>query len=131
MGTNTPLTITSFGYNHGTPRAPHVIDCRHLPNPHTVPRYRPRNGLDTDVAAWVLAHPATQHLIAATTPRLEATHHLAIGCNAGRHRSVAVAEELAHIARSTGRTVTVVHRDINPGAAPQAHTPAAWHRTSL
>jgi UPF0042 nucleotide-binding protein len=35
---------------------------------------------------------------------------LAIGCTGGKHRSVAIAEQLA--ARLTGRDVTVSHRDL-------------------
>ena len=36
---------------------------------------------------------------------------IAVGCTGGRHRSVAVAEELADWLRGAGRSVTLSHRD--------------------
>jgi UPF0042 nucleotide-binding protein len=99
-----------------------VFDLRYLPNPHFVPELRPRTGLDEEVSDFVLQSPDCRQLLDDLTPLLrdvlpryerEGKSYLtiAVGCTGGRHRSVAVAEELAHRLRE-GREVLVSHRDI-------------------
>jgi len=113
--------LVSFGFKYGLPvDADLVFDLRYLPNPHFVPELRPKTGKDADVAAFVLGAPETQELLEDLTrmflrmlPRYEregkAYLTIAIGCTGGRHRSVAVAEELGK--RLGDREVVVVHRD--------------------
>jgi RNase adapter protein RapZ len=115
------LNIVSFGYKYGLPvDADLVADCRFLPNPHWVPELRPLSGLDASVRDYVLDQPAASAFLAAYLAVLEVSLAgferegkryvtLAIGCTGGKHRSVAMAEQLA--ARLAGRDVTVAHRD--------------------
>jgi RNase adapter protein RapZ len=116
------LNIVSFGYKYGLPvDADLVADCRFLPNPHWVPELRPLSGLDASVRDYVLGQPAASEFVAAYLAVLEVSLGgferegkryvtLAVGCTGGKHRSVAIAEQLA--ARLAGRDVTVSHRDL-------------------
>ena len=103
-----------------------LFDVRFLPNPHWVPELRPQTGCDSDVSDYVLGQPdagefidRTSELLAFLVPRYEAEGKsyltIGVGCTGGRHRSVAIAEELA--ARLSGGPidVNVVHRDLLDG----------------
>ena len=116
------LNIVSFGYKYGLPvDADLVADCRFLPNPHWVPDLRPLTGQDAAVRDYVLGQPAATSFLSAYVEVLEVSLAgferegkryvtLAVGCTGGKHRSVAIAEQLA--ARLSGRDVTVSHRDL-------------------
>ena len=116
------LNIITFGYKYGLPvDADLVADCRFLPNPHWVPELRAMSGLDVPVRDYVLAQQGAPEFLAAYLAVLEVSLAgferegkryvtLAIGCTGGKHRSVAMAEQLA--ARLAGRDVTVSHRDL-------------------
>ena len=116
------LNIISFGYKYGLPvDADLVADCRFLPNPHWVPELRPQSGLDAPVRDYVLGQPAAAAFIAAYLQVLDVSLPgferegkryvtLAVGCTGGKHRSVAIAEQLA--AKLIGRDVSVSHRDL-------------------
>jgi len=115
--------VVSFGFKYGLPvDADLVFDLRYLPNPHFVPELRPRSGLDADVAEFVLDSPEAAELLEDLLPMLqrvlpryerEGKTHLtiAVGCTGGRHRSVAIAEEVARRLRG-GREIVVAHRDV-------------------
>jgi UPF0042 nucleotide-binding protein len=122
------LSIVSFGYKYGLPvDADVVVDCRFLPNPHWMPELRPMTGQDAPVREYVLAQPGAAEflhhhaeLLKVVLPGYEREGKrfvtLAVGCTGGKHRSVAIADELA--ARLTGASavggvdVQVVHRDL-------------------
>ena len=116
------LNIVSFGYKYGLPvDADLVADCRFLPNPHWVPSLRPLSGCDAAVRDYVLSQPAAAEFLDAYLAVLEVSLAgferegkryvtLAVGCTGGKHRSVAIAEQIA--ARLDGRDVTVSHRDL-------------------
>lgn len=121
--------ITSFGYGHGpAPEADITLDVRKsLRNPHDDPNMRQLTGLDQAVHEHVLDTPGVWHLIrnlsAVVEDLLDAaeTVHVAIGCVGGRHRSVAIAEEVAaQIRRSMA--VRVEHRDIDKPVLKSAVT---------
>jgi len=115
--------IVSFGFKFGIPvDADLVFDLRYLPNPHHVPELKPKTGRDRVVADFVLGARETQELLADLEPLLrqvlpryeregKAYLTVAIGCTGGRHRSVALAEELAR-RLGDARELTVVHRDV-------------------
>src|SRR6201994_398265 len=117
-----PLSVVSFGYKYGLPvDADLVADCRFLPNPHWIPELAPMTGQDAPVRDYVLGQPAASAFLAAYLGVLDVSLSgferegkryvtLAIGCTGGKHRSVAIAEQLA--ARLAGRDVTVSHRDL-------------------
>ena len=117
-------TVMSFGYKYGLPvDADIVVDCRLLPNPHWVPELRPLTGLDEAVRDYVFAQEGATEFVDAYADLMhryedgytrEGKHYatLAVGCTGGKHRSVAIAEELASRLRSDGVDVSVVHRDL-------------------
>jgi RNase adapter protein RapZ len=115
------VSMVSFGFSNGLPRdVDLVFDCRFLPNPHWVDELRPLTGLDAPVADYVLQHDEAQHFLHDVVSMLEwqipafakegkSYLTIAIGCTGGRHRSVAIAEE---IRRRLGLRNSVFHRDI-------------------
>ena len=117
-------TVMSFGYKYGLPvDADIVVDCRLLPNPHWVPELRPLTGLDPQVRDYVFSQSGAKEFVddyAALLHRYEegyareGKHYatLAVGCTGGKHRSVAIAEELAARLRADGVDVSIVHRDL-------------------
>ncbi len=119
------VTFQSFGHKHGPPRdADLAFDVRFLPNPHYVPELKPLTGKDAEVVAYVgrdghlqELYDRLQPLLDYLLPRYEAEGkaHLmvAIGCTGGQHRSVAIAEHLAHVySRRDDLLVEATHRDI-------------------
>lgn len=116
--------VVSFGYKHGVPReADLVFDCRFLPNPHWVPELRPYTGLHPGVREWVLGQPATGAFLEQLMPLLESLLPsyrtegksyltIALGCTGGRHRSVAIAEEVTRRLAADGHDPHCRHRDI-------------------
>lgn len=119
------LTVLSFGYKYGLPSdADHVADCRFLPNPFWIPELKPLTGLDPQVSEYVLGLPGAREFIDgyadALRPVLEGygrenKRHatIALGCTGGKHRSVAMAVELAaRLGVLPGLAVSVKHRDL-------------------
>ena len=117
------VTLLSFGFKHGLPaEADIVLDVRFLPNPYFVESLSGSTGRDDAVATFVMnnddARQFMQHvrsLLTYSLPRYEregkAYLTVAVGCTGGRHRSVAVIEELARTMDPSYR-VTVRHRDL-------------------
>jgi len=115
------VSIVSFGYSNGLPRDVDVVfDCRFLPNPHWVEELQPMTGLEEPVSQYVLSHSQAQHFVDDVVNMLEwqipafakegkSYLSIAIGCTGGKHRSVAIAEE---IRRRLGITTPVFHRDV-------------------
>lgn len=115
--------VVSFGFKYGVPvDADLVFDLRYLPNPHFVPELKPKPGTDTEVSGFVLGAAETSELLEDLVPMLlrllpryeregKAYLTIAVGCTGGRHRSVALAEEIGWRLR-VGREVRVVHRDL-------------------
>jgi UPF0042 nucleotide-binding protein len=121
----TRLTIMSFGYKYGLPSdVDMVADMRFLPNPYWEESLRENTGKDAQVSAYVLSNPLagdfleqferTLHTVLSGYVSENKTYAtIAIGCTGGKHRSVAMAEELG--ARLTARAdvqVAVKHRDL-------------------
>ena len=118
------VAVESFGYKHGLPLdADIVMDVRFLPNPHWEENLRPLTGHDPAVRDYVLERADTsafldrlEDLLRALLPAYEAEGRsyltIAIGCTGGRHRSVAIAEELAARLRARGTAVRTTHRDV-------------------
>ena len=116
--------VVSFGYKYGLPAdADLVVDCRFLPNPHWVPELRPRTGLDPEVRDYVLSRPGAEEFLGEYAAVLKTIAQgyvnegkryvtLAVGCTGGKHRSVAMSQELGARLRELGAEVTVSHRDV-------------------
>ena len=116
------VTCLAFGYKHGLPaEATWLVDVRFLDNPYWVPELRDLSGSDRAVADFVLAQPAAVELM----DRLESVLRwalplyqrdrltIAFGCTGGRHRSVALAAEMARrLAAIDGIDVEFTARDL-------------------
>lgn len=119
------ITFMSFGYKYALPlEADIVLDARFLPNPHWVEDLRPLTGMDAAVSDYVIRRPEALGFLERVTSLLSylvpfflqerKTHVMvAVGCTGGRHRSVALAEELAQLfEKEPGVDVSVRHRDL-------------------
>ncbi len=119
------LTVMSFGFKYGVPTdADLVADARFLPNPFWIPELKAFTGKDAVVKKYVLEQPGARDFIASYARALEPVFEgyqrenkrhatIAIGCTGGKHRSVAIAEELAAILKALpGVAVSVKHRDL-------------------
>ena len=119
------VSLISFGFKHGTPLdVDTLFDVRFLPNPHYDPELRPLNGHDAPVREAVLGSEDCQEFLKKTgellsflIPRYAAEGKtyftLGVGCTGGRHRSVAITEELAKRLRQENSEIGlfVRHRD--------------------
>jgi RNase adapter protein RapZ len=120
------VSLISFGFKHGTPLdVDTLLDVRFLPNPHYDPDLRPLTGHDAPVREAVLGSEdckeflqKTGELLSFLIPRYAAEGKtyftLGVGCTGGRHRSVAITEELAERLRQEdmGIDLFVRHRDV-------------------
>ena len=119
------LFLTSFGYKFGIPHDTDIIlDVRFLPNPYFVNELRQKSGLEKEVEAYVLGNEETRGfldrvyaLLEYTLPLYEregkSSLTLALGCTGGRHRSVALVEELQKRFGGGQFRIHVKHRDID------------------
>ena len=120
------ITCLAFGYKRGIPEgAAWVVDARLLDNPYWVDELRPLDGRDPRVREFVLAQPAAKNLLANLERTLkDALPHyrergrsqliVAFGCTGGRHRSVAMAKEMAaRLKRLDGVDVEFKPRDLD------------------
>ncbi|WP_133869018.1 RNase adapter RapZ [Ilumatobacter fluminis] len=118
------ITVESFGFKHGVPLdADIVMDVRFLPNPHWEDELRPLTGHDPKVRDYVLERSVTaafldhlETMLVDLFPSYQAEGRayltIAIGCTGGRHRSVAITEELARRFAEHGVAVRTSHRDV-------------------
>lgn len=119
------LSVQSFGFKYGVPTdVDLVVDMRFLPNPFWETELRALTGVDAEVKEFVLSRPGAREFldnyVAALEPMLagyqrENKRHvsLAVGCTGGKHRSVAMARELAdRLAALPGVSVSLRHRDL-------------------
>ena len=124
------VTFMSFGYKHGPPRDEDLaFDVRFLPNPHYEPELRELTGLDRAVREHIARdgrlaelyerlHPLLDFLLAQYVSEGKSHLLIAIGCTGGRHRSVAIAEDLARrYGDCSSLAVGIFHRDIEKPAA--------------
>jgi UPF0042 nucleotide-binding protein len=118
------ITMVSFGFKYGVPvDADLLADMRFLPNPFWVPELRDLTGQDPDVAAYVRDRPDAQEFLDRYVPVIETVGDgylregkrfmtVAIGCTGGKHRSVAMSEEIAGRLRASGLLADTIHRDL-------------------
>ena len=119
------MTVLSFGYKYGLPMdSDLVVDVRFLPNPHWIPELREFTGRDDAVRDYVLSQEGAEEFIERYLEllaligagyRREGKRYLtlSVGCTGGKHRSVAISEELARRLSGTEHVVvSVSHRDL-------------------
>ncbi len=119
--------LQSFGYRYGVPlESDLVIDVRFLPNPYFVWELREFSAIDPLVREFVLKKEETRRFLEKFTDMLEflipgyrreGKSYLTIstGCTGGKHRSVAITEELRSFFADKNVIVKVTHRDIGKG----------------
>ncbi len=117
-------TVMSFGFKYGLPvDADMVLDVRFLPNPHWVAELREHTGLQAEVSDYVLDQPDARSFLdmASQLVDMMAAGYLregkryvtiAVGCTGGKHRSVAMAENLSSRLVKHGVETLVMHRDL-------------------
>lgn len=123
--THSPVvSVVSFGFKHGIPGGTDLLfDVRFLPNPYFIPELKPQSGKDAAVRQYLEDQPdyaeLLEHLsnfLVFALPRYKRENRsyvsVAIGCTGGRHRSVAVAEELGRRLGNGAWISRVLHRDI-------------------
>lgn len=119
------VIVESFGFKYGVPRDVDLqLDMRFLPNPYWVPELRRYSGRDAAVSEYVLSDPSVEDYLESAEKMAEIAMEgyrregkrymiLGVGCTGGKHRSVAVAEQLGKRLRTLDNVeVAVVHRDL-------------------
>jgi len=104
------VTVLSFGFKYGLPPdADFVLDARFLPNPYWVAELREHTGKETEVSRYVLGQRGAVTFVETYARLINAT---AVGCTGGKHRSVAIAEELSRRLREMRLSASASHRDL-------------------
>jgi UPF0042 nucleotide-binding protein len=118
------VTVVSFGFKYGIPvDADFVADMRFLPNPFWVPELRQLTGRDEDVAEYVKSRDGAAEFLDGYVPLLLGVAEgylregkrfmtIAVGCTGGKHRSVAMTEEIAQRMNREGYVTRATHRDL-------------------
>lgn len=118
------INVISFGYRYGLPMdADLTFDVRFLPNPYYNENLRAYTGLDSPVKNYVLGKDVTQqfinnffdfinYLIPHYRKEGKSSLTVAIGCTGGRHRSVAISNELVRVLKDQNYYVLGKHRDV-------------------
>jgi RNase adapter protein RapZ len=122
--TRLKVTVISFGFKYGIPvDADFVADMRWLPNPYWVPHLRGQTGRSAEVSDYVLVQDGAREFVDRYVELLSGVAQgylregkrfmsIAIGCTGGKHRSVAMTEEIARQLREAAYDVGTVHRDL-------------------
>lgn len=117
------VNVSSFGFKFGIPTdADLVFDVRFLPNPYYKLNLREKTGLDSEVYDYVMKwqqtsdfikhlHNMIEFLLPQYVEEGKTSLNIAIGCTGGRHRSVALTEELGGYISSLGYNTVKMHRD--------------------
>ena len=118
------VTVTSFGFKYGIPvDADFVADMRFLPNPFWVPELRAGTGREAEVSDYVMSRAGAEEFLAGYVPVLAGVAEgylregkrfmtVAVGCTGGKHRSVAMTEEISRRLLASGYDVQAIHRDL-------------------
>ena len=119
------VNLMSFGFKYGLPAdADMVADARFIANPHWQESLRAKTGNDSEVADYVLSQPGVKDFEESYLETLKVVlagyrrenkrfATIAIGCTGGKHRSVALTNEIAaRLAEDAEIRVAVSHRDL-------------------
>ncbi len=116
--------VISFGYKYGLPGDCDLLfDVRFLPNPYYVPELRQFTGNDEAVRNYVVPvreaavfldklQDLLKFLLPLYAEEGKEVLVIGIGCTGGRHRSVALANEMVKRLSAMGYAVSLEHRDI-------------------
>jgi UPF0042 nucleotide-binding protein len=118
------IYLQSFGFKYGIPSTSDlVIDVRFLPNPYFIEEFKGRTGDDQEVAKFVLNrketrrflshfYRLTEYLLPLYEKEGKSYLNISIGCTGGKHRSVALVEEIKKYFDKKKYLFTNDHRDI-------------------
>jgi len=118
------VNVVSFGFKYGIPvDADYMADMRFLPNPFWIPELRHHTGQEEPVATYVRSRDGAEEFLERFVPLLVGVGEgylregkrfmtVAIGCTGGKHRSVAMSEEIASRLHQAGLDATAAHRDL-------------------
>ena len=120
------VNVLSFGYKYGIPvDSDLVLDCRFIPNPHWIPELRPLTGLTQPVSDKVLGSEGVKDFVRGYVNLVHSMMDgymregkkyvtIAVGCTGGKHRSVAITEEIAKQLNEIGEEISAhpTHRDV-------------------
>lgn len=120
------INVLSFGYKYGIPvDADLVLDCRFIPNPHWIPELRPLTGLTPQVSEKVLGSEGVADFVHGYVGIIHSMLEgymregkkyltIAVGCTGGKHRSVAITEQIAKELNELGNEISAhpTHRDV-------------------
>lgn len=121
------ISVMSFGFKYSVPKESDLVfDVRFLPNPYYDMQLRPKTGLDKEVKDYAFKNGQAEVFLSKLEDLLEFllpcyisegknTLVVAIGCTGGKHRSVAIAEEISVYLKEKGYFVISNHRDIGKG----------------
>jgi UPF0042 nucleotide-binding protein len=119
------IEVCSFGFKRGLPMDSDIVmDVRFLPNPYFVEGLKEKTGSDKEVKEYLSSFDSYakfmykfKELITFILPLCKkegrAYLNIAIGCTGGRHRSVAIAEEIKEVIENAGYPIRLKHRDIS------------------
>jgi len=120
------ITVQSFGFKYGIPaESDLVLDVRFLKNPHFVKEFRDLTGVDTKVRDYIFKDKRTKEMLKKIKPLFdfllpnyvtEGKKFLtvSIGCTGGKHRSVAIVEEIGkYLEKKHKNKIYIKHRDID------------------
>ncbi|HET8560115.1 MAG TPA: RNase adapter RapZ [Marmoricola sp.] len=122
--TRLQVTVVSFGFKYGVPvDADLLADMRFLPNPFWVDELRALTGRDEAVSSYVMQQEGAKEFLDRFLALIDTVTGgyvregkrfvtVAIGCTGGKHRSVAMAEEVAERLRALGLDARAAHRDL-------------------
>jgi len=123
-GKRMKIYLLSFGYKYGIPLdADLVIDVRFLPNPYFVQKLKGLDGTYPEVKKYMNSWKEThtflkkyltllRYLIPLYEKEGKSSLTIAIGCTAGTHRSVSIADMIFNELKATTNFITLTHRDI-------------------
>ena len=120
------INVLSFGYKYGIPvDSDLVLDCRFIPNPHWDPELRPLTGLTPQVSDRVLQSEGVKDFVSDYVQLVHSMTQgymregkkyvtIAVGCTGGKHRSVAITQEIARQLNDFGSEISAhpTHRDV-------------------
>ena len=117
------VTIITFGFKYSMPyNVDLLFDVRFLPNPHFIAELRPKTGLDPEVIEYLRAQPEygefyarledfVRYVLPQYAKEMKSYLTIGIGCTGGKHRSVAIAQQLSGDLAKAGYNIEIVHRD--------------------
>lgn len=118
------VNVCSFGFKRGIPvTSDLVFDVRFIKNPYYISDLKHQTGKDEAVKEFVLGDKNCKIFLGKLEEMLlfliplyknegKELLEIGIGCTGGKHRSVAIATEIANMLKEKGVNVSLEHRDI-------------------